>query len=98
MSALTISDRNVCKLKPYGRNARMPSRAKIKQIAASIKEFGLTKAAALLGQVDANLGPALCRSLRHGRQSFEVARRFGRSKLHRPVVPLVGLSRVRSKA
>jgi hypothetical protein len=37
-------------------------------------------------------------SLRHARQSLELARGFGRSKLYRSVVPLTRLSQVRIEA
>ena len=38
-----------------------------------------------------------CLSLRHARQSFEAARRLDGSKFDRPLVPLTGLSNIRTK-
>src|SRR5258707_10808206 len=38
------------------------------------------------------------RLLRHARQSFEMARCLGRSKLDRPLIPLTGLAHVRADA
>ena len=38
------------------------------------------------------------RLLRHARQSFEMARCLGRSKLDRPLVPLTGFAHVRTDA
>lgn len=45
MGKLSVTYRNISELKPYPRNARTHSRKQIKQIAASIREFGFTNPA-----------------------------------------------------
>ena len=42
MGSLSITDRKISELRPYPRNARTHSRKQIKQIKASIEEFGFT--------------------------------------------------------
>ena len=42
MGSLSITDRKISELKPYPRNARTHKRKQIKQIKASIEEFGFT--------------------------------------------------------
>jgi DNA modification methylase len=42
MGTLSVTYRNISELKPFPRNARTHSRKQIKQIASSIREFGLT--------------------------------------------------------
>ena len=43
MGSLSIIYRKISELKPYPRNARTHKRKQIKQIKASIEEFGFTK-------------------------------------------------------
>ncbi len=50
MTHLDIIYRPIAELKPYGRNARTHSRKQIRQIAASIEEFGWTNPVLIGGE------------------------------------------------